>query len=51
MIDSVLVKAVYAIAQAICKKKGYASTPSESDVEIVWTAILMLNNEIERVKK
>ncbi len=38
MTDNIVVKSVHKIVQAMCKKRGYASCPSESDVEIVLEA-------------
>ena len=49
--DDVIIKAVTDIANAICKKKGYANRIREGDVSIVLEALTKLEEEIRKEKK
>ncbi len=46
--DEVIVNSVWQIAKAICKRKGFLSSPSKSDVEIVLEAAQKLDEALIR---
>ena len=48
--DSDIVKAILKIALSYCKNKGYFNPPSQSDVYVTLTALLLFAHEVENGK-